>query len=501
MKKVIYIFSFLMIAGMGCTDLTEVLYDKIPAEMYPENQLQLATLAVPGYAAFRPLVDDEGWWFLAQELTSDELCPPTRDADWDDGGKWRVMFQHTWNNDVEGVNNMWGKLFEAVTTCNIKADFLKALPQNDDIRKKIAELELLRSMYYYMLIDNFGDVPYLTTTIDVPAEPFRNHREAIWDSLVTSLESNLPKLQNIDKKYLATRSMAFSLLAKLYLNAEVYTGIADNNYWTKAGAYCDSVINTGFYSLDPDPQGPFVTNNEANSEIIFSIPYDEDNFKGFRIHMRTLHYQSNLTFDMPVGPWNGFATTEQHYNTYESGDLRKEKFFLAGQQYTSKGVVIIDAVANVPLVFSANIPALRMDATFTTAQIRMSGIRAFKYVVKKGAKENLSNDFVVFRLTDIYLMKAEAEIRLNGAGAGDEWINPIRTRAEVSTKSGADLTFLLAERGRELFCEGHRRQDLIRFGEFNKAWWEKLATDASRETFPVPKWASDANANLLSDPQ
>ena len=498
MKKVIYIFSLFLIAGMGCTDLTEVLYDKIPAEMYPENDLQLATLAVPGYAAFRPLADDEGWWYLAQELTSDELCPPTRDADWNDGGKWRAIYQHTWNNDVEGVNNMWAKLFEAVQTCNIKADFLKALEQNEEIQKKVAELEVLRAMYYYMLIDNYGDVPYMTTTVDVPEEPFRNHREEIWDSLVTSLENNLPKLQNIDKKYLATRPMAFSLLAKLYLNAEVYTGTAQ---WEKAGVYCDSVINTGFYTLDPDPQGPFVTENETNQEIIFSVPYDEDNFKGFRIHMRTLHYQSNLTFDMSVGPWNGFATLEDHYNSYENGDLRKEKFFLEGQQYTSKGEKIIDAVSFKDLIFTPHIPALRMDATNTTAEIRMSGVRPFKYVVKKGAKENLSNDFVVFRLTDIYLMKAETEIRLNGAGAGDEWIDPIRERAEVALHPGADLTFLLAERGRELFCEGHRRQDLIRFGQFIKAWWEKAATDASREIFPVPKWASDANANLLSDPQ
>jgi hypothetical protein len=96
-------------------------------------------------------------------------------------------------------------------------------------------------------------------------------------------------------------------------------------------------------------------------------------------------------------------------------------------------------------------------------------------------------------------MKAETEIRLGRNG--DEWIDPIRERAEVAKHPGADLDFILAERGRELFCEGHRRQDLIRFGEFNKAWWEKAETDATRETFPVPKWASDANANLLLDPQ
>ncbi|MBN1132257.1 MAG: RagB/SusD family nutrient uptake outer membrane protein [Bacteroidales bacterium] len=498
MKRINIIFIIFLFSVLGCTDLTEELYDKIPGDLYPENELQVATLSVPAYAAMRPLADDEGWWFLAQEMTSDEVCGPTRDADWDDGGKWRVMHTHTWNNDVEGVNHMWGRLYEAVTTCNKIADELRALPQSEQIDKKIAELEVLRSFYYYLLMDNFGDVPYLETTIDVPEKPFKNKREDIWNELVTTVETNLPQLQNIDKKYLATRPMAFALLAKLYLNAEVYVGQA---HYDKAGIYCDSIINSGFYTMDSDPLGPFVTENENNPEIIFSIPYDEDNFKGFRFHMRTLHYQSNLTFDMPVGPWNGFAVLEDHYDSYEDGDLRKEGYFLAGQQYTSDGKEIIDAIAKEKLLFTKHIPALRMDASFTPAEIRMSGVRMVKYEVAKGAIENLSNDFVLFRLADIYLMKAETEIRLNGAGAGDEWIDPIRERANVLPIDGAGLDEILAERGREMFCEGHRRQDLIRFGKFDDAWWEKPSSDPSREIFPIPKWATDANENLLLDPQ
>jgi starch-binding outer membrane protein, SusD/RagB family len=116
-----------------------------------------------------------------------------------------------------------------------------------------------------------------------------------------------------------------------------------------------------------------------------------------------------------------------------------------------------------------------------------------------GAKESLSNDFPLFRLTDFYLMKAEAQIRLGNSG--DQWINPIRTRAGVAAWSGATLDSLLAERGRELYCEGHRRQDLIRFGKWEQAWWEKAATDQSFRTFPIPKWATDANSNLLLPPQ
>ena len=118
-----------------------------------------------------------------------------------------------------------------------------------------------------------------------------------------------------------------------------------------------------------------------------------------------------------------------------------------------------------------------------------------------GAKENLSNDFPLFRLTDFYLMKAEVEIRLNGAGSGNEWIIPYaKSRCRYIFQMQAKINF--AERGRELYCEGHRRQDLIRYDKFTNEWWEKTVTgDPSVETFPIPKWATDANPNLLVDPQ
>jgi hypothetical protein len=129
----------------------------------------------------------------------------------------------------------------------------------------------------------------------------------------------------------------------------------------------------------------------------------------------------------------------------------------------------------------------------------MTGARLGKYEIALGAKENLSNDFPLFRLTDFYLMKAEAEIRLGNNG--DNYINPIRTRAGVSTWSGAGLDSLLAERGRELFCEGHRRQDLIRYSKWTQSWWKKDAHAPGLETFPIPKWATDVNSNLLLPPQ
>ncbi len=493
MKRILYLSTVLFfIIVSGCTKLDETMYDKIPGDMYPENEAQVANLSVDAYKRMQNLADDQGWWFLAQELTSDELAAPTRGSDWFDGGKWTDMHMHSWTNENEGVNRMWGTFWEGITSCNQIIDMLKALEQNESIKAKIAEVEVMRSFYYYLLMDNYGDAPYLTTAIQ-PDDflPLKIKRAAIYDSIVTTLETNLHYLKPIDNKYLATRYMGFSLLAKLYLNAEIYTGTPQ---WAKAGQYCDSVI-AGNYTLESNVLAPFKTANEKSPEIIFSIPYDEDNFTGFRIHMRSLHYQSNLTFDMVAGPWNGFCAVPTFFDTYEDGDVRKSSYFMYGLQKTITGAEIIESITGEPLNIDPYIPALKMDeGAFTPKQIRTTGARAIKYEIKVGAKENLSNDFPLFRITDFYLMKAETEIRQGRNG--DQWINPIRERAGVSAWAGATLDQLLAERGRELWLEGHRRQDQIRFGTFGNSWWEKPASDQARRTFPIPKWAIDANPNL-----
>jgi hypothetical protein len=322
--------------------------------------------------------------------------------------------------------------------------------------------------------------------------PKKLSRKAIFDSLVQTVTRALPSLKAIDRKYMITRYSGFALLAKLYLNAEVYTGTPN---WQEALNFCDSVI-AGPYIMESDFLAPFKTHNENSTEIIFSIPYDEDNFQGFRLHMRTLHYQMDQKYLMPVGPWNGFCIVPTFWDTYDSTDLRRAGYNLYGLQYAASGGVILDGETHLPLNLTPYVPALYMQAPdYTPQQIRCSGARVGKYEIKMGAKENLSNDLPLFRLTDFYLMKAEALIRLGQNG--DQWINPIRLRAGVSAWSGATLDQLLAERGRELYCEGQRRQDLIRFGKWEGAWWEKPAHGPELRTFPIPKYATDANPNLL----
>lgn len=492
MKYIKYLSILFITTGVffSCTKLDEEYFDQIPAEQYPENADQVATLSVNAYKKLQNMADDNGWWFLAQEISSDLICAPTRGADWFDGGKWVDMHTHRWTNDIEGVNRMWSLFWEGITVCNQTIGQLELIEPSPEIEAKIGELEVLRSFFFYLLIDNYGDVPYITEVVDPDLLPEKVAREVIFDSLIYTVEKNLPHLNSGNLKYMATKNMAFALLAKLYLNSEVYTG---NPQWAKAGQYCDSII-AGPYSLSSNVTAPFATNNENNSEIIFSIPYDEDNFQGFRLHMRTLHYQHNLTYDMNVGPWNGFAIVPTFFDKYEENDARRNSWFIWGPQYTSTGDEIIESVTGEPLVIDPYLPALSMTDGFTPEQIRTTGARIGKYEIAMGAKENLSNDFPLFRLTDFYLMKAECEIRLGNSG--DEWINPIRTRAGVDAMSSWTLDQLLEERGRELVVEGHRRQDLIRFGKWSQSWWEKEASSEDKTTFPIPQWAIDGNPNL-----
>ena len=493
MRK-IYSLLIIAIALSSCVDLEEELFDRIPGDLYPENEVQGALLTGPIYEPMREFVDNAGWWFC-QEVPSDELTFPTRNTDWDDGGKWRVLHQHTWTNTTEAINSMWSRYYQGVGEANQLLELLGEENEDPAAKATVGKIKIMRAYYYYLLIDNYGDIPFVTTFSDAEAQPGKDSKADIWTAIVADVEESVTNLNYSRSKTSVTRGMAWSLLAKLYLNAEIYTGTP---YWTEAEEACDSVIELG-YSLQAHPLAPFITENQDSPENIFTIPYEEDTYQGFNLHMRTLHYNHNLTYAMTAGPWNGCAATEAHYNSYEDGDIRKEEGFLVGQQYTIDGVEIFDATAGTNLVIDPYIPALQMDLSYSYQNIRMSGARVSKFEIKKGAKDNLSNDFPIFRLADIYLMKAETMLRQNKSAAEAlNYVNEIRERAEVDLWSAGDLTLesLLAERGREMFFEGHRRQDQIRFGTFNNAWWEKSTSSTDRNTFPIPQWVIDSNPNL-----
>lgn len=487
MKKFINTILAVMIFMVGCTNLDDVLYDRIPEDAYTADPvLQMS----PIYRPMQDHLDWGGWWF-AQEITGDAVVIPIRGEHWNDEGKWVALHKHSWTNETEAIAAMWGRFYEGVVAAN---RFIETqMPQAGDevVDQAIAKARILRAYYYYLLIDNYGDVPYVTQFLDAPDRPTKTPRAEVFNAIVQEAEESVAILKPQTSKTAVTPAVGHALLAKLYLNAQVYTGTP---MWDKAEEHIDAVLSLG-YTLEADALAPFVTNNQDSPENIWVIPYHEDRYHGFNLHMRTLHYQSNQTFRMAVGPWNGMAVVKDFYDKYETNDRRKEGY-LVGQQFSATGEAL-KLSSGEPVVLDPFIPALEMQpGTLPAATIELAGARFVKFEVKMGAKENLSNHFPVFRLADFILMKAEVLIRKNGAGAGDAYINQIRQRAGLSPITGATLEDLLKERGFEMLWEGHRRQDMIRFGVFNKAWWEKETNGPEWNTFPIPQWAIESNPNL-----
>jgi starch-binding outer membrane protein, SusD/RagB family len=486
MKRIYLLFFVSMTFMLGCTDLDDVLYDKIATEVYVADPVAKMSVI---YGPMREHLDNGGWWFC-QEITADGIAIPIRGEHWNDQGKWVALHKHDWDPETEAVAAMWGRFFQGVVEANKFIEMQMAQAGDPIIDRAIAKAIILRAYYYYLLIDNYGDVPFVTSFMNAPDRPSATPRAQIFDSIVNHIEKAIPLLDPDQRsKTAVTVPMAHALLAKLYLNAQVYTGTPQ---WDKAELHTDAVLESGF-TLESAPLGPFVSANQGSPENLWVIPYHEDTYLGFNLHMRTLHYASNQTFGMNVGPWNGIAVLKSHFEIYAENDRRREGF-IYGQQKSTTGEDL-KLSSGEPVFLTIDIPALEMTpGSLDPAVIELAGARVVKFEVKRGAKDNLGNHFPIFRLADFYLMKAEVLIRkgLNG----DEYVNTIRQRAGVEALSGVTLDQLLAERGREMFFEGHRRQDLIRFGKFGNPWWEKPVSPASRQTFPIPQWVIESNPSL-----
>jgi starch-binding outer membrane protein, SusD/RagB family len=202
--KIRLIVSLLVLFQFGCTDLDSDLYDRIPPEEYTADPILRMS---PIYAPMRQFIDWGGWWF-AQEITGDLVTAPTRGGDWDDGGKWRVLHQHTWTNNTEAINAMWGTYYDGALEANKFIEEMEALAGDPVVDEAIAKARILRAYYYYLLIDNYGHVPYQTSYLDAPQQPMRNFREEIFFELLSEIEESLPLIEPSTSKTGISPAMA-----------------------------------------------------------------------------------------------------------------------------------------------------------------------------------------------------------------------------------------------------------------------------------------------------
>lgn len=303
-----------------------------------------------------------------------------------------------------------------------------------------------------------------------------------------------------------TKTAARALLAKLYLNAQVFTG---QERWQDCIAACDSILLSGKYSLDAHWNDPFLVHNEKSEENIYVVPFDAANAVQFNFAEQDFH--ENILFakyGVSYYGWHKISTQESFYDLYNRKDYRIKQWVVGWQTYTNQDgdkdtVRMRDGETPMNVT-----PAIDMLINYDGGEAQ--GAMNMKYEIEKGGLENMNNDMVVFRLADVMYMKAECLMRLSGNAATQDalkLVNAVRARSFASNDPNAKYTTstltmdeLLNERGREFSYEMFRREDMIRFDKFTEAWWEKPASDKKREMFPIPFDVLTANPVLQQNP-
>jgi hypothetical protein len=517
--KALPVAAALLLLAAACTDLTvepkstvtESNIFRDPGSYQAFIARIYAGLAVSGQQgpAGQPDISgiDEGFsqylrlYWETEELPTDEAV-----IAWNDIGLPEMNTQ-TWNSQSRMVVAMYYRIYFQVVFVNefLRQTTAAQLAARGHVNPAIlaavqqyrAEARFLRALSYWHAIDLFGNVPLVTEADLIGGPPpVQSTRSDVYTYIVSELNAIKDSLPPVGPGSYgrATAPAADMLLAKVYLNAEVYTGTA---HYDLALASAQAVIASGLYSLDPSYQHLFLADNNTSPEIIFAVTQDglkTQTYGGvtFLVHASCGGSMSNSTYGVD-GCWWGLRIKPQVDSMYASGDGRPSYFYRTGQSL---------GIANI--------------GDFT------QGIAApkFQNVTSTGAPGSSSQfvdtDFPMFRLADAYLIYAEAVLQ---GGGGDRptalgYVNALRQRAYGGTSGNitdAELTlpFILAERGREFLWEAQRRTDLVRFGQFTGGayiWaWKGgtqagAATDAHFDLYPIPESEVVANPNLQQNP-
>ena len=438
-------------------------------------------------------------WNL-QELPTDEAV-----CGWNDPGI-PTLNKMQWNADDGWVKGMYYRIYYQITLCNefiyqSRDERLDERGFSDADKEMIRmyrnEARFLRSLSYFHAMDLFGNVPFVTEEDRVGAfQPERITRTDLFnyvESELIDLSNVLSAAGTVDYGR-ATREAAKTLLAKVYLNAEVYSG---TNRYDDCRNYCEQVINSGAFQLDMDYQHLFLADNQNSSEVIFPVVYDglyAQTWGGTTYLVCGALGGSMNAADYGVnGKWGGLRSTSAFVNKFpDSTEDSRFLFYRDGQELE---------ITNL--------------GTFTQgyAYPKYKNVTSVGDVgSNNGTSAHVDIDFPMFRLADVYLMLAESAYRNGDQGTALNYVNMLRERAYGNSNnnmSSINLDDILDERSRELAWEGSRRTDLIRFGKFTSGdyvWPFKggdvsgVGTSSHLELYPIPTSDLILNPNLTQNP-
>jgi hypothetical protein len=395
-----------------------------------------------------------------------------------------------------------------------------------------AEARFLRAFQYWVLIDCFGNPPFFTEEDNLGELPRQTNRSELFDyveaELLDLVNNNLLKEVRTNEYGRVDKAAAYALLARLYLNANVYKSPVgspgnDVQYYTNAITYANKVIEAGYSIKQGKYEHLFLNDNDKNNpEVIFSINYDGSRSQGYggitflinassngnyqtTYHNTLLHYGTFVNAN-----WAGYRLRGNFYEKFPSNDERR--LFIGSNLYMGDNPTNYEygmatyKYRNIPSTLTLakcdEVLACREDTNCT-------GVKVFGNHV---TGEFVDNDFPLFRLAEIYLIYAEA-IKRGGSGGNEAtaigYLNELRSRAGLNNISSYDLNYILDERGRELYWECHRRTDLVRYNQFTTGsyLWEwkggvknGQALDAHFNIYPIPSQDLQANTNLKQNP-
>ncbi|MDY5858950.1 MAG: RagB/SusD family nutrient uptake outer membrane protein [Porphyromonas sp.] len=419
-------------------------------------------------------------FFNLQELPTDEaICA------WSDDGI-RDFHNLNWNSSNPYIKGLYYRSIAQIKLANEFLTNTNDKASDATVATYRAEARFLRAFQYWVLMDLYGNPPFIAEDLGVglvfPKQIQRKDLFTYVETELKELETLLPEPKT-NEYGRADRAAAWALLARLYLNAGVYTGTAR---YADAASYAERVITSNKYSLAPVYANNFLTDNASSPETILSINYDGINSQAYGGMTFIINASTNgdaskeLRVDWGAGGWGGNRATESLYKLFEANDNRR--------------------------LMGATTPSIDDVSKF------VQGVWVYKFrnVSSTGAKGQhetfADTDLPLFRLAEMHLIYAEAAAR----GAADkakglQYINALRKRASATELTLAQLTEreVLDERGRELYWEGHRRTDLVRYDLLTSGtylWdWKGNApagtsVDAKYNLYPLP--ADDVQANI-----
>ncbi len=531
-KNTIFL-GLLSLVLISCSDLEVPITTQITPDTYPMDSVQFVASAGVVYAALRGNYGHD--FYFAQTLSTDEAILPARGGNWYDNQGYKVMHYHTWTPDRSWSWGCWDWLSRVISYDNQTMFILnKNMPEGAFKNKTLSELRMVRALAYFYMMDMFGDVPIVTTYGDFEPKA-QTERKEVFKFIEKEINECIPNLStnvNISTYGFPTQYMAYSLLAKMYLNAEYYTGTSRYN---ECIAACDKIISSVKYTIATKNQYLkmfYPDNGPSTPEFIFAIPFDPTysalgGTNGFLFRARyDVPRSERAKFNLPFTPSSAVCTLPEYYANFNDPDDVRNGQWLTGLQFMNDGVTPVtvkttkkgydqfytgsdgSAAYTYQVELSPKV-VLRQDSNmFDCGNDEIAwnmGYRNIKfYPDATSTNRNQNNDMPVFRYADILFMKAEAILRGGTATLGHTALSLVNMVRDNRTTSPAwtnvTLEDLYKERSREFTYELWHRNDMIRFGKYEGKWGFKVDADPRRRIFPIPTGALTKNPKLVQNP-